>query len=74
MSKKTTYGLSDKVCFQQGNIEGHVYRNIFAHVQYSFAVFSENMRNQLAVSVDYKGNRLLPTEKYYFGQNIDIFI
>ena len=29
----------------------------FAHVQYSFAVFSENMRNQLAVSVDYEGNR-----------------
>ena len=51
-----------------------MYRNIFAHVQYSFAVFSKNMRNKLAVSVDYKGNRLLPIEKYYFGQNIDIFI
>ena len=29
----------------------------FAHVQYSFAVFSKNMWNQLSVSVDYKGNR-----------------
>ena len=46
---------------------------LFAHAQFNFAVFSKNMRNQLAVSVDYKGNRLLPIEKYYFGQNIDIF-
>ena len=57
MSKKTTYALLDKVCFQQGNVEGHVYRNIFAHVQYIFAVFTRNMRYQSAVSVDHKGNR-----------------
>ena len=41
MSKKTTYGLSKKVCFQQGKVEGHVYRKIFCACAVQFRCFLE---------------------------------